>query len=171
MRILPNFPVPARPLAGWHRLSPPNLRGPIPAEQQLERRHTPLSNSPAQSPPQPEPRPASDNSSSLNQAPDPNQAKKDPKRARAAQRPDPPARAMGTRAQRSARLHEAGQCIWCAEPNSDMSRMGCSECRRGRVTLTRRWRQRVLVREGAPDQVEAGEGNQGVEGDEEGDGD
>jgi hypothetical protein len=149
MRIPPNFPIPAQPLAARHRLAPPNLRDPIPAERQLERRHAPLSNSRAQSPYQPKPSPPSNNNpSSPNQTPDPNETKKNPKhararardRARTPQRPEPPARAMGTRAQRSTRLHEAGQCIWCGEPNPDLSRMGCPECRRGRVTLTRRWR-------------------------------
>jgi hypothetical protein len=72
-----------------------------------------------------------------------------------------PVHGTGKRAQKSARLRAAGKCIWCRKDNPDKSRMGCPECRRRRVKMTERWRQRVLARDEEDARAQARDGPDG----------
>lgn len=70
--------------------------------------------------------------------------------------PHPPANGGGRRAQRSARLHAQGLCIWCRQPNPDLSKMGCPAClpKRAAKTAQYRVRRNRLARERAEPEPE-----------------
>jgi len=53
---------------------------------------------------------------------------------------------MGRRGQQSARLHASGLCIWCRQPNPDLSKKGCPPCLRDRAARTAEYRQRLRAR-------------------------
>lgn len=61
----------------------------------------------------------------------------------------PPANGAGKRAQRSARLHAQGLCIWCRQPNPDLTKMGCPACLPKRAAKTAQYRVRKKTRERA----------------------
>lgn len=62
---------------------------------------------------------------------------------------------MGKRGQRAAALHAKGLCIWCEQPNPDLSKMGCRRCLPIRAAKTAEYRARKRARERAT--VEVGE--------------